>query len=204
MSINISVEINDKERTVDLFDGETRLVLVSDNVVTKAYDDNRVEVLWNQFHFSLGYEFTGVTELVQSYYNGLNLGFDKNIVCGDRHKFFVLLKTYLEDIEGKKPKINVADGDWVRLPLGGISGKLSTSDKDGNEVTYEVNRKIKHGEFVTHIVIRTKLQQEFSSRDEINHGQGFMIYTKEVAPLRTIGDIEEFLKTHIKGYKYEA
>lgn len=204
MSILIDVEIGEKERRVDIFNGEHRLVFVSDNVTTKVHDNKGEQVLWVECHISFGTDYPGITELVKKYIAGINLGFDKRLLANQRHTYFQLLSEYIEIVEGRKTLSGLSTGEteWVRLPLGGISGKLSTSDEQRNEVTYEVHRKIKHREFVTHIVKKTKrLPEEFSDRNQIEHGDGYHIHTQIANPLKTIEDIEQFLCDHVRGYK---
>lgn len=204
MSILIDVEIGEKERRVDIFNGEHRLVLVSDNVTTKAYDNKGEQVLWVECHISFVTDYPGITELVKKYIAGINLGFDKRLLVNQRHIYFQLLNEYIEIVEGRKTPAGLSTGetDWVRLPLGGISGKLSTSDEQGNEITYEVHRKIKHREFVTHIAKKINQKSEdFTDRNQIEHGNAYHIHTQIANPLKSIDDIEQFLCDHVRGYK---
>lgn len=202
MSILIDVEISENDRRVDIFNGEHRLVLVSDNVTTKAFDNKGEQVLWVECHISFSVEYPGVTELVKKYLDGINLGFDKPKLATQRHMYHQLLTEYIEIVEGKKPPAGSIDTGWVRLPLGGISGKLSTSDEEGNEIVYEVHRKIQHREFVTHVIKRiSRKSDDFNDRNTIEHGNAFHIHTSSAGPLKTIEDIEQFLCDHVRGYK---
>ena len=115
-----------------------------------------------------------------------------------------MLSEYIEIVEGRKQTIDVStsETEWVRLPLGGISGKLSTSDEQGNEITYVVHRKIRHREFVTHIVKKINQKSEdFNDRVQIEHGDAYYINTQIASPLKSIEDIEKFLCDHVRGYK---
>lgn len=204
MSLIIDVEIGEKERRVDIFNGDQRLVFVSDNVTTKVHDNKGEQVLWVERHFSFGIDHPGITEIVKKYIAGINLGFDKLLLANQRHTYFQLLSEYIEIVEGRKtpPGLSTDETEWVRLPLGGISGKLSTSDEQGNEITYEVHRKIKHREFVTHIVKKINQKSEdFTDRNQIEHGNAYHIHTEIANPLKSIEDIEKFLCDHVREYK---
>ena len=204
MSMIIDVEIGEKERRVDIFNGEQRLVFITDNVTTKVLDNKGEQVLWIECHISFATDYPGITELVKKYIAGINLGFDKELAVNQRHVYYQLLCEYIEIVEGRKTPSGISTGEteWVRLPLGGISGKLSTSDEQGNEITYEVHRKIKHQEFITHIVKKTKqVSPDFNDRNQIEHGNAYHIYTQIANPLKSIADIEKFLCDHVRGYK---
>lgn len=200
----IDVEIGEKERRVDIFNGEQRLVFVSDNVTTKVFNNKGEQVLWVECHISFATDYPGITEIVKKYIAGVNLGFDKPLLANQRHTYFQLLSECIEIVEGRKHTIDVStsETEWVRLPLGGISGKLSTSDKQGNEITYVVHRKIRHREFVTHVVKKTNQKSEdFSDRVQIEHGNTYYIHTQIASPLKSIADIESFLCDHVQDYK---
>lgn len=200
----IDVEIGEKERRVDIFNGEQRLVFVSDNVTTKVFNNKGEQVLWVECHISFATDYPGITEIVKKYIAGVNLGFDKPLLANQRHTYFQLLSECIEIVEGRKHTIEVStsETEWVRLPLGGISGKLSTSDEQGNEITYEVHRKIKQREFVTHIVKKINQKSEdFTDRNQIEHGNVYYIHTQIASPLKSIEDIEKFLCDHVRGYK---
>ena len=204
MSMIIDVEIGEKERRVDIFNGEQRLVFITDNVTTKVLDNKGEQVLWVECHISFAADYPGITELVKKYIAGINLGFDKRLLVNQRHTYFQLLSEYIENVEGRKTPAGVSAGEteWVRLPLGGISGKLSTSDEQGNEITYVVHRKIRHREFVTHIVKKINQKSEdFSDRVQIEHGNTYYISTQIASPLKSIEDIERFLCEHVREYK---
>lgn len=204
MSMIIDVEIGEKERRVDIFNGEQRLVFVSDNVTTKVFNNKGEHVLWVECHISFATDYPGITEIVKKYIAGINLGFDKRLLANQRHTYFQLLSEYIEIVEGRKTPSGLSTGEteWVRLPLGGISGKLSTSDEQGNEITYEVHRKIKHREFVTHIVKKINQKSgDFTDRNQIEHGNAYHIHTQIANPLKSIEDIEKFLCDHVRGYK---
>ena len=204
MSMIIDVEIGEKERRVDIFNGEQRLVFVTDNVTTKVFNNKGEQVLWVECHLGFATDYPGFTELVKRYIAGINLGFDKELLVNQRHTYFQLLSEYIENIEGRKTSAGLSAGEtgWVRLPLGGISGKLSTSDEQGNEITYEVHRKIKQREFVTHIVKKINQKSEdFTDRNQIEHGNVYHIHTQIANPLKSIADIERFLCDHVRGYK---
>lgn len=204
MSMIIDVEIGEKERRVDIFNGEQRLVFVSDNVATKVFNNKGEQVLWVEWHISFATVYPGITEIVKKYIAGVNLGFDKPLLANQRHTYFQLLSECIEIVEGRKHTIDVStsETEWVRLPLGGISGKLSTSDEQGNEITYEVHRKIKQREFVTHIVKKINQKSEdFTDRDQIEHGNVYHIHTQIAKPLKSIADIERFLCDYVRGYK---
>lgn len=204
MSMIIDVEIGEKERRVDIFNGEQRLVFVSDNATTKVFNNKGEQVLWVECHISFATVYPGITEIVKKYIAGVNLGFDKPLLANQRHTYFQLLSECIEIVEGRKHTIDVStsETEWVRLPLGGISGKLSTSDEQGNEITYEVHRKIKQREFVTHIVKKINQKSEdFTDRDQIEHGNVYHIHTQIAKPLKSIADIERFLCDHVRGYK---
>ena len=204
MSMIIDVEIGEKERRVDIFNGEQRLVFVTDNVTTKVFNNKGEQVLWVECHLSFATDYPGITELVKKYIAGINLGFDKELLVSQQHIYFQLLSEYIENVEGRKTPAGVSTGEteWVRLPLGGISGKLSTSDEQGNEITYEVHRKIKHREFITHIVKKIKhANPDFNDRNQIEHGNTYHIHTQIANPLKSIADIEKFLCDHVRGYK---
>lgn len=204
MSMIIDVEIGEKERRVDIFNGEQRLVFITDNVTTKVLDNKGEQVLWTECHISFATDYPGITELVKKYIAGINLGFDKRLLVNQRHTYFQLLSEYIEIVEGRKTPSGLSTGetDWIRLPLGGIGGKLSTSDEQGNEITYEVHRKIKHQEFITHIVKKTKqVSPDFNDRNQIEHANAYHIHTQIANPLKSIADIEKFLCDHVRGYK---
>ena len=204
MSMIIDVEIGEKERRVDIFNGEQRLVFVTDNVTTKVFNNKGEQVLWVECHLSFATDYPGITELVKKYIAGINLGFDKRLLVNQRHTYFQLLSEYIENVEGRKTPAGLSTGEteWVRLPLGGISGKLSTSDEQGNEITYEVHRKIKHQEYITHIVKKIKqVSPDFNDRNQIEHGNAYHIHTQIANPLKSIADIEKFLCDHVRGYK---
>ena len=204
MSMIINVEIGEKERRVDIFNGEHRLVFVTEDVTTKVFDNKGDQVLWTECYFNIGMTFPGVTELVKRFIAGANLGFDKELVINQQHNYYQLLCEYIEIVEGRKTPSGISTGEteWVRLPLGGISGKLSTSDEQGNEITYEVHRKIKHREFITHIVKKTKQTPiTLTERNQIEHGNAYHIHTQIASPLKSIADIEKFLCDHVRGYK---
>ena len=204
MSMTIDVEIGEKERRVDISNGEHRLVLITDSVTTKVFNEEGEQVLWVECHLSFATDYPGITELVKKYIAGINLGFDKRLLVNQRHTYFQLLSEYIEIVEGRKTPSGLSTGetDWVRLPLGGISGKLSTSDEQGNEITYEVHRKIKYGEFVTHIVKKTKQASlDYKDHNQIEHGNAYHIHTQIANPLKSIADIEKFLCDHVRGYK---
>ena len=204
MSMTIDVEIGEKERRVDISNGEHRLVLITDNVTTKVFNEEGEQVLWVECHISFATDYPGITELVKKYIAGINLGFDKRLLVNQRHTYFQLLSEYIEIVEGRKTPSGLSTGetDWIRLPLGGIGGKLSTSDEQGNEITYEVHRKIKHQEFVTHIVKKTKqVSPDFNDRNQIEHDNAYHIHTQIANPLKSIADIEKFLCDHVRGYK---
>lgn len=204
MSMIIDVEIGEKERRVDIFNGEQRLVFVSDNATTKVFNNKGEQVLWVECHISFVTPYPGITEIVKKYIAGVNLGFDKPLLANQRHTYFQLLSECIEIVEGRKHAIDVStsETEWVRLPLGGISGKLSTSDEQGNEITYEVHRKIKQREFVTHIVKKINQKSEdFTDRNQIEHGDVYHIHTQIAKPLKSIADIERFLCDHVRGYK---
>lgn len=204
MSMVIDVEIGEKERRVDIFNGEHRLVFVSDNATTKVFNNKAEQVLWVECHISFATPYPGITEIVKKYIAGVNLGFDSPLPVNQPHTYFQLLSGYIEIVEGRKPTTGVSIGEteWVRLPLGGISGKLSTSDEQGNEITYVVHRKIRHREFVTHIVKKINQKSEdFSDRVQIEHGNTYYIHTQIASPLKSIEDIEKFLCDHVRGYK---
>lgn len=204
MSMIIDVEIGEKERRVDIFNGEQRLVFVSDNATTKVFNNKGEQVLWVECHISFVTPYPGITEIVKKYIAGVNLGFDKRLLVNQRHTYFKLLGEYIKIVEGTKTSVGLSTGEteWVRLPLGGISGKLSTSDEQGNEITYVVHRKIRHREFVTHIVKKINQKSEdFSDRVQIEHGNAYYIHTHIANPLKSIEDIEKFLCDHVRGYK---
>ena len=204
MSMIIDVEIGEKERRVDIFNGEQRLVFITDNVTTKVLDNKGEQVLWIECHISFATDYPGITELVKKYIAGINLGFDKELAVNQRHVYYQLLCEYIEIVEGRKTPSGISTGEteWVRLPLGGIGGKLSTSDEQGNEITYEVHRKIKHREFITHIVKKTKQTPiTLTERNQIEHGTAYHIHTQIANPLKSIADIEQFLCDHVRGYK---
>ena len=204
MSMIIDVEIGEKERRVDIFNGEQRLVFVSDSASTKVFNNEGEQVLWVECHISFATDYPGITEIVNKYIAGINLGFDKRLLANQRHTYFKLLSEYIEIVEGRKlpTGISVGETEWVRLPLGGISGKLSTSDEQGNEITYVVHRKIRHREFVTHIVKKINQKSEdFSDRVQVEHGNAYYIHTQIANPLKSIEDIEKFLCDHVRGYK---
>lgn len=204
MSMIIDVEIGEKERRVDIFNGEHRLVFVSDNATTKVFNNKAEQVLWVECHISFATPYPGITEIVKKYIAGVNLGFDSPLPVNQPHTYFQLLSEYIEIVEGRKPTTGVSIGEteWVRLPLGGIGGKLSTSDEQGNEITYVVHRKIRHREFVTHIVKKINQKSEdFTDRNQIEHGNAYYIHTQIANPLKSITDIERFLCDHVRGYK---
>ena len=204
MSMIIDVEIGEKERRVDIFNGEQRLVFVSDSTSTKVFNNEGEQVLWVECHISFATDYPGITEIVNKYIAGVNLGFDKRLLANQRHTYFRLLSEYIEIVEGRKlpTGISVGETEWVRLPLGGISGKLSTSDEQGNEITYEVHRKIKHQEFITHIVKKIKqASPDFNDRNQIEQGNVYQIHTQIANPLKSIADIEKFLCDHVRGYR---
>lgn len=202
MSILIDVEIGEKQRRVDIFNGEHRLVFVSDNVTTKVLDNEGKPVLWTECHISFNVEYPGVTELIKKYLDGINLGFDKRLIVNQRHTYYQLLREYIEIVEGKKSPAGDIETEWVRLPLGGISGKLSTSDEQGNEITYEVHRKVTRSEFITHVVKKiSKNSEDFNDRNKVEQGNAYHIHTQIANPLKSIADIEQFLCDHVRGYK---
>ena len=204
MSMIIDVEIGEKERRVDIFNGDHRLVFVSDNATTKVFNNKGEQVLWVECHISFATPYPGITEIVKKYIAGVNLGFDKPLLANQHHTYFQLLSEYIEIVEGTKTPAGVSTGEtrWVRLPLGGISGKLSTSDEQGNEITYVVHRKIRHREFVTHIVKKINQKSEgFNDRVQIEHGNTYYIHTQIANPLKSIEDIEKFLCDHVREYK---
>ena len=204
MSMIIDVEIGEKERRVDIFNGEQRLVFVSDSASTKVFNNEGEQVLWVECYISFATDYPGITEIVNKYIAGINLGFDKRLLANQRHTYFQLLSEYIEIVEGRKlpTGISVGETEWVRLPLGGISGKLSTSDEQGNEITYVVHRKIRHREFVTHIVKKINQKSEgFNDRVQIEHGNAYYISTQIANPLKSIEDIEKFLCDHVREYK---
>lgn len=204
MSMIIDVEIGEKERRVDIFNGEQRLVFVTDNVTTKVFNNKGEQALWVECHLSFATDYPGITELVKRYIAGINLGFDKELLVNQRHTYFQLLSEYIENVEGRKTSAGVSAGEteWVRLPLGGISGKLSTSDEQGNEITYEIHRKIKNQEFITHVVKKIKqVSPDFNDRNQIEQGNVYQIHTKIANPLKSIADIEKFLCDHVRDYK---
>ena len=204
MSMIIDVEIGEKERRVDIFNGEQRLVFVSDSTSTKVFNNKGEQALWVECHISFATPYPGITEIVKKYIAGINLGFDKELVVSQQHVYYQLLCEYIEIVEGRNPLsvISTGETEWVRLPLGGISGKLSTSDEQGNEITYEVHRKTKHREFITHIVKKIKqANPDFNDRNQIEHGNAYHIHTQIANPLKSIADIEQFLCDHVRGYK---
>ena len=204
MSMIIDVEIGEKERRVDIFNGEHRLVFVTDNVTTKVFNNKGEQVLWVECHISFTTPYPGITEIVKKYIAGINLGFDKPLLANQHHTYFQLLSEYIEIVEGTKTPAGVSTGEteWVRLPLGGISGKLSTSDEQGNEITYEVHRKIKHKEFITHIVKKIKqASPDFNDRNQIEQSNAYQVHTQFANPLKSIEDIEKFLCDHVREYK---
>lgn len=204
MSMIIDVEIGEKERRVDIFNGDHRLVFVTDNVTTKVLNNKGEQVLWVECHFGLSTDYPGFTELVKRYIAGINLGFDKELHVNHRHNYFQLLSEYIENIEGRKTSVDLSVGEtgWVRLPLGGISGRLSTYDEQGDEITYEVHRKIKHREFITHIVKKIKQASlDFNDRNQIEQSNAYQIHTQIANPLKSIEDIEKFLCEHVRGYR---
>ena len=204
MSMIIDVEIGEKERRVDIFNGEQRLVFVSDNVTTKVFSNKGEQVLWVECHISFATPYPGITEIVKKYIAGVNLGFDKPLLANQHHTYFQLLSEYIEIVEGTKTPAGVSTGEteWVRLPLGGISGKLSTSDEQGNEITYEIHRKIKNQEFISHVVKKIKqVSPDLNDRNQIEHGNAYHIHTQIANPLKSIADIEKFLCDHVRGYK---
>lgn len=170
----------------------------------KCFNNKGEQVLWVECHISFVTPYPGITEIVKKYIAGVNLGFDKRLLVNQRHTYFKLLSEYIEIVEGRKVPtgIIVGETEWVRLPLGGISGKLSTSDEQGNEITYVVHRKIIHREFVTHIVKKINQKSEdLSDRVQVEHGNAYYIHTHIANPLKSIEDIEKFLCDHVRGYK---
>ena len=204
MSMIIDVEIGEKERRVDIFNGEQRLVFVTDNVTTKVFNNKGERVLWVECHLSFATDYPGITELVKRYIAGINLGFDKELLVNQRHTYFQLLSEYIEIVEGRKTPsgISAGENEWVELPLGGISGKLLISDEQDNDITYEVHRKIKHREFITRIVKKIKhANPDFNDRNQTERGNTYHIHTQIANPLKSIADIEKFLCDHVRGYK---
>ena len=204
MSMIIDVEIGEKERRVDIFNGEQRLVFVTDNVTTKVFNNKGEQVLWVECHLSFATDYPGITELVKRYIAGINLGFDKELLVNQRHIYFQLLSEYIEIVEGRKTPSGISTGEteWVELPLGGISGKLLISDEQDNDITYEVHRKIKHREFITRIVKKIKhANPDFNDRNQTERGNTYHIHTQIANPLKSIADIEKFLCDHVRGYK---
>lgn len=204
MSMIIDVEIGEKERRVDIFNGDHRLVFVSDSTSTKVFSNEGEQVLWVECHISFATDYPGITEIVNKYIAGINLGFDKRLLANQRHTYFRLLSEYIEIVDGRKLPTGISAGEteWVRLPLGGISGKLSTSDEQGNEITYIVHRKIRHQEFITRIVKKIKqASPDFNDRNQIEQGNVYQIHTRIANPLKSIADIEKFLCDHVRGYR---
>lgn len=204
MSMIIDVKIGEKERRVGIFNGDHRLVFVTDNVTTKVLNNEGEQVLWVECHISFTTDYPGITELVKKYIAGINLGFDKELLVNQHHTYFQLLSEYIENVEGIKPSsgLSISETKWVRLPLGGISGKLSTSDEQGNEITYEIHRKIKNQEFITHVVKKIKeVSPDFNDRNQIEQGNAYSVHTQIANPLKSIADIEKFLCDHVRDYK---